>query len=177
MKTISPLKKMLLKYLLKYSLCRGTSFPQTSKIYKTFLYKRFWIGFNAFWKRKLEIKKNRIAAKRMGASTRLAKPTRPWHPSSCFFFFQTIFFFLCDFHQKSLLSCENVFFVHMRGWSHNWDLGWSQVTVQPNTDFLSSIFHPLLPGLWYLQSWSEKLLVLQPLVLVILHSIRQKVKY
>ena len=90
----------------------------------------------------MEIKKKRIA-KSMGASTRLAKPTG-LDTYLLAFFSQTIFFCPCYFHQKLLLSPKDVSFVHMRGWSHNSDLGWSQLTVQPSRDFPSSIFHPIV---------------------------------
>lgn len=76
-----------------------------------------------------EIKRKRIAAKSVGAPIRLVKPTRPSQSSSRFIP-QTIFsFFLCDFHQKPFLTSENVSFVHMRGWSRNWDSSWSPVTL------------------------------------------------
>ena len=132
-------------------------------------------GPNAFWKRRMEIKKKSLDAESVGASPRLAKSTRPWHLSSCLF--STLYsFYLRDFHQKPLLPSEDVSFVHMRGWPRNWDLGWSQVTVPPRPDFSSAIFHPLWPGLWYLETWSEKGIAFQYLLHFLPQSFRPKEK-
>lgn len=89
-----------------------------------------------------EIKGKRIAAKSVRAPTRLVKPTRPSQSSSRFIP-QTIFsFFLCDFHQKPFLSSENVSFVHMRGWSRNWNSSWSPVALLGGADFPPSLPSP-----------------------------------
>lgn len=164
---------MLPKCVLKYSLPRGTSFPQTSKIYKT-LYKRVSDWAKCILEKTVGIKKKRLTAKSMGAPTRLAKPTRPRHLSSCLFP-QTIFFLPLWFPSEIAPPSGDVSFVHTGGWSRNWDLGWSQATVQPSPDFPSSIFHPhcQLFDIWRLGQRNE---LLFNIYFILFLSIRPKKK-
>lgn len=107
----------------------------------------------------MEIKKKRIAAKRMGLSSfsKIHKTLTPIFLFCFVLFFPKLYSYypLCDFHQKPLLPSKDVSFIHMRGWSHKWDLDWTQVTVQTSSEFPSSIFQLLLPDLYYLESRSE----------------------